>query len=113
MKNNTSGQDFSVSPANICAPSFDARPPANGSRAHKHLIGANAVSGILRPQSGLMTRREAAAYLGVNGQTLAVWKSSGRYSLPCVKIGSLVKYRQCDLDAFIAKNLHGLPDSLN
>jgi len=52
--------------------------------------------------SGLLSRKEAAAYLGVAEQTLAIWKTTGRYSLPVVKIGRLAKYRKSDLDAFIA-----------
>jgi hypothetical protein len=40
--------------------------------------------------------------LGVAEQTLAIWKTTGRYSLPVVKIGRLAKYRKSDLDAFIA-----------
>ena len=51
--------------------------------------------------SELLSRKEAAAYLGVAEQTLAVWKCLRRYSVPCVKIGRLVKYRKSDLDAFI------------
>lgn len=65
--------------------------PAGGSPAH----------------SELLTRRQAAAYLGVAEQTLAVWKCSGRYLLACIKIGRLVRYRKCDLDDFIAKHMHG------
>ena len=53
----------------------------------------------------LLTRREAAAYLGVAEQTLAVWKCTGRRSLPFVKIGRLVRYRKADLDAFILQHL--------
>lgn len=53
--------------------------------------------------SGLMTRKEAAIYLGVAEQTLAIWKCVNRYNLPVVKIGGRVKYRKEDLDAFIAK----------
>lgn len=49
----------------------------------------------------LLTRKEAAAYLGVTTQTLAIWKCTGRYSLPVVKVGRLAKYRKSDLDAFI------------
>lgn len=52
----------------------------------------------------LLSRREAAAYLGVSEQTLAIWKCCGRYGLSYVKIGRLVKYRKADLDAFIANN---------
>lgn len=56
-------------------------------------------------RSELLNRREAAAYLGVAEQTLAVWKCTKRYNLPYVKVGKLVKYRKQDLDEFIAKNL--------
>ena len=51
----------------------------------------------------LMSRRQAAAYLGVAEQTLAVWKTKSRYGLPVVKIGRLAKYRKADLDAFIQR----------
>ncbi len=57
--------------------------------------------------SDLFTRREAATYLGVSEQTLAIWKCTGRYHLPCVKIGRLVKYRKTDLDDFINNNTYG------
>ena len=62
---------------------------------------------LFRSQSDLMTRREAAAYLGLTEQTLAVWKCNGRYGLPCVKMGRLVRYRKADLDAFIARRTVG------
>ncbi len=38
-------------------------------------------------ESDLLSREEAAAYLGVAVQTLAIWKSTKRYGLPFVKIG--------------------------
>ncbi len=56
-------------------------------------------------RSELLSRREAAAYLGVAEQTLAIWKCTKRYDLPYVKIGKLVKYKKSDLDAFIARNV--------
>lgn len=56
----------------------------------------------------LLTRKEAAAYLGIAEQTLAVWKCTGRYYLPCAKIGRIVRYRKSDLDGFIAKHMQGL-----
>ena len=46
----------------------------------------------------------AAEFLGIAEQTLAVWRSSGRYSLEFVKIGRRVMYRQSVLDAFIEAN---------
>lgn len=55
----------------------------------------------MQATSTLLTRRQAADYLGVTPRTLAVWACSKRYQLPYVKVGRLVKYRQEDLDAFI------------
>lgn len=49
----------------------------------------------------LLTRREAAAFLGVLEQTLAVWACTKRYNLPVVKVGSLCKYRRRDLERFV------------
>ena len=63
---------------------------------------------IERP-AGLLTRLQAAQYLGVSPDTLAVWACTKRYPLPFVKIGRLAKYRQTDLDAFIqARTRNGL-----
>jgi hypothetical protein len=55
----------------------------------------------------LVSRVEAARALGIRPQTLAVWACTGRYNLPMVKIGRCVKYRQSDLDNFIARNVIG------
>ena len=52
--------------------------------------------------SPLLSREEAAEYLGICSQTLAVWATTGRYKLPFAKIGSRAMYRRQDLDAFIA-----------
>ncbi len=62
-------------------------------------------------QSDLLTREEAAAYLGVTPHTLAVWKSTKRYNLPVVKVGRLARYRKTDLDAFIARRTVGGPNA--
>jgi excisionase family DNA binding protein len=58
-----------------------------------------------RFESDLMSRKEAAAYLGVSDVTLAIWKCTGRYNLRVYKIGRLAKYRKADLDAFIASRM--------
>ncbi len=55
----------------------------------------------------LLTRKEAADYLGVAENTLSVWASEGRYRLPYIKVGRLVKYRLSDLREFIARNTQG------
>lgn len=56
----------------------------------------------IKPKSDLLTRKEAAEYIGISPETLAVWKCTGRYNLPCVMIGRLPRYRKSDLDAWIA-----------
>lgn len=52
-------------------------------------------------QSKLLTNEEAADYLGVASNSLAVWRTTKRYTIPYVKVGRLVKYRIVDLDAFL------------
>jgi excisionase family DNA binding protein len=49
----------------------------------------------------LLNNSEAAAYLGVTEGTLTVWRSEGRYKLPFIKVGRLVRYRLTDLNAFL------------
>ena len=56
------------------------------------------------PAKKLLTRPEAAKYLGITEQTLAVWACTKRYDLAYVKVGRLVKYRLADLDAFIERH---------
>ncbi len=51
--------------------------------------------------SPLMTREQAAAYLGLRPQTLAAWHSSGRYGLPVVKLGRAVRYKRTALEKFV------------
>jgi excisionase family DNA binding protein len=48
-----------------------------------------------------LSTEQAAAYLCLRPSTLCVWRSTGRYSIPFVKIGSHVRYRQADLDAWL------------
>lgn len=65
------------------------------------------ITHISKAKSYLLTRAEAAEYLGVTAQTLAVWACTQRYNLPVVKIGRLAKYKLSDLDAFINNRLVG------
>lgn len=57
-------------------------------------------------QSPLLSREEAAVYLGVKPQTLSVWAMTGRH-LPVVKFGRLSRYRKTDLDKFIERSTRG------
>ncbi|MDO8844117.1 helix-turn-helix domain-containing protein [Methylicorpusculum sp.] len=52
----------------------------------------------------LLTRREAAKYLGIAEKTLATWASTGRQNLSMIRMGSCVRYRKSDLDQFITQN---------
>ena len=58
-----------------------------------------------RHQDGdvLLTRNEAAEYLGVSPNTLAIWSCTGRYDLPFVKVGRLAKYQKSTLDQFLQR----------
>ena len=49
----------------------------------------------------LLSRKQAAEYLGVKENTLAIWACNKRYSLPVIKVGRLCKYRVSDLDKFL------------
>ena len=60
---------------------------------------------LQRFESEMLSRKQAAAYLGVSDITLAIWCSTRRYNLQVYKIGRLAKYKKSDLDAFIASGL--------
>ena len=49
----------------------------------------------------LLTRKEAALFLGIKENTLAIWHCSKRYNLPVIKVGRLCKYRSSDLFQFL------------
>lgn len=49
----------------------------------------------------MMTRVEAAKYLGLRPATLEAWASRGTVGLPFSKLGRAVRYRKRDLDQFI------------
>ena len=49
----------------------------------------------------LLSDEETAVRLGVSPTTLAVWRCRKRYTLPWVKIGRRVRYREADVVAFI------------
>lgn len=49
----------------------------------------------------LLTRVEAAKYLGVTPCTMRVWAHIKRYKIPYRKVGKKVQYLKSDLDRFI------------
>lgn len=50
----------------------------------------------------LFDTEPAAEYLGIEKHTLEIWRSTGRYGLPFVRVGRRIKYRRADLDAWLA-----------
>lgn len=69
----------------------------------------SAISSVIKNQSTdpLLTPPEAAAYIGVTENTLSVWRCVGRYNIPFIKVGRLVKYRKSALDTFLDSRTHG------
>lgn len=61
---------------------------------------AQFASGESRVQTTL-SPAQAADILGISKGTLEVWRSTGRYNLPFVKVGRYVRYRLDDINAFI------------
>ncbi len=53
----------------------------------------------------------AAKILDVKPGTLEVWRSTGRYQIPYVKVGRLAKYRRDDLNAWLASRTVGVSAS--
>lgn len=49
----------------------------------------------------LIDSAPAAEILGVTEGTLSVWRSTGRYGLPFVKVGRRVKYSRKAIDAWL------------
>ncbi len=56
-----------------------------------------------KPWDELIDRRRAAQILGLQAQTLAVWAMHGRH-LPVIKVGRRVRYRMCDIAAYLERN---------
>jgi hypothetical protein len=52
-------------------------------------------------QDSLITPNDVAQLLGVTKGTLQVWRSTGRYNLPYIKIGKKVMYRLSSVLGFI------------
>jgi predicted DNA-binding transcriptional regulator AlpA len=51
-------------------------------------------------ENDLLNEQEAAELLYVKPNTLSVWRSTGKYNVPFIKIGRLVRYRRSELIAW-------------
>ena len=54
---------------------------------------------IIQARRDLLNEQEAAEVLDTAPGTLSVWRSTGRYNLPFLKVGRSVRYRRADLIA--------------
>lgn len=50
----------------------------------------------------LVDEKTAAEHLTISPGTLSVWRSTGRYNLPFIKVGRAVRYRLSELDTWLA-----------
>ena len=57
----------------------------------------------------LLTPDEVSEILGVSKTTLAIWRSTQRYSLRWIKCGRLVRYHEDDVRCFIESQTMGKP----
>lgn len=64
---------------------------------------AAAVQVVTPSTQYLLDERAAAVVLDVTPGTLSVWRSTGRYALPFLKVGRNVRYRRSDLLAWLDK----------
>lgn len=54
----------------------------------------------------LLTPEQTAVKLNIAEGTLSVWRCTGRYNLPYIKIGRAVRYKESDIDLFINNRTH-------
>lgn len=58
-------------------------------------------AGIAERGRDLLDEKAAASFLDLKPGTLSVWRSTGRYKIPFLKIGHLVRYRRTALEAWL------------
>lgn len=56
---------------------------------------------IVQASRNLLNEKEAAQLLDTSPGTLSVWRSTGRYNLPFLKIGRNIRYRRSDIMAWL------------
>ncbi len=52
-------------------------------------------------QEELLTPGQVSKRLGITPETLQAWRTHGRYNLPYIKAGRLVRYRSSDIERFL------------
>lgn len=59
------------------------------------------IQALIEPSKELLDEKQAAAMLDLSPGTLSVWRSTGRYKLPFLKVGRNVGYRRVDLEDWL------------
>ncbi|MCU7836546.1 MAG: helix-turn-helix domain-containing protein [gamma proteobacterium symbiont of Taylorina sp.] len=54
----------------------------------------------------LLTPEQTANKLNISEGTLSVWRCTGRYNLPYIKVGRAVRYKESDIEFFINGRTH-------
>jgi predicted DNA-binding transcriptional regulator AlpA len=60
--------------------------------------------------SKLLTQEEFQELYGPTKGTQEVWRSTGRYNLPYIKVGSLIRYRESDIEEWLASRTVNKPN---
>lgn len=61
---------------------------------------------VINSSRDLIDEQQAAIVIDVTPGTLSVWRSTGRYKLPFIKVGRKVRYRRADLEAWLEERTH-------
>ncbi len=61
---------------------------------------------VITSSRDLLDEQQAAIVIDVTPGTLSVWRSTGRYKLPFIKVGRKVRYRRADLEAWLEERTH-------
>jgi hypothetical protein len=87
---------------------FPEETPSNWARRLTSEINVS-INEAIEAGRDLLDEQRAAAVLTVSPGTLRVWRSTGRYNLPFLRIGRNVRYRRADLIAWLDTRVSGVP----
>lgn len=85
--------------------SINLLPSSTASSSPLQRVGADLPTApknfsVLLP-TDLLTPEQVAGVLGLSPRTLAAWRSSRRSELPWIKVGARIRYRRCDVIAWL------------
>lgn len=75
--------------------------PVDKQHSTQQAVTCDTLGALIGRVRDLVSEDQAAEIIQVKKGTLAVWRSTGRYNIPFIKIGSKVRYRLADLEAWL------------